>query len=120
MEITSGIIPSKMNTSPSTSIKIEVKKVEGMRYGFADFEGAGVVVHRDYLPKDLWKKGDTDQFNWLNKNLPKDIMKLVDNGSYTWHHTEVPGKMQLVPFGIHNITTHNGGRSTGMCADAPR
>ncbi|MFC9710477.1 HNH endonuclease [Paenibacillus sp. NPDC056933] len=45
-------------------------------------------------------------------------MKLVNNGSYTWHHTEVPGKMQLVPFCIHNITTHNGGRSTGMWADA--
>ncbi|MDQ0718860.1 hypothetical protein QF049_000121 [Paenibacillus sp. W4I10] len=100
--------------------KIEVKKVKGMRYGFADFEGAGVVVHTDHLPKELWKKGDTEQFNWLNKNLPEDIIKLVDNGSYTWHHTEVPGKMQLVPFGIHNITTHNGGRSTGMWADAPR
>ncbi|WP_369010154.1 MULTISPECIES: HNH endonuclease [Bacillaceae] len=37
-----------------------------------------------------------------------------------WHHTEVPGKMELVPFGIHNITIHNGGRSTGMWADAPR
>jgi hypothetical protein len=100
--------------------KIEVKKVKGMRYGFADFEGAGVVVHTDHLPKELWKKGDTEQFNWLNKNLPEDIIKLVDNGSYTWHHAEVPGKMQLVPFGIHNITTHNGGRSTGMWADAPR
>ncbi len=85
--------------------KIEVKKVKGMLYGFADFEGAGVVVHTDHLPKELWKKGDTEQFNWLNKNLPEDIIKLVDNGSYTWHHTEVPGKMQLVPFGIHNITT---------------
>ncbi|WP_317954619.1 HNH endonuclease [Paenibacillus chitinolyticus] len=28
--------------------------------------------------------------------------------------------MQLVPYGIHNITTHNGGRSTGMWADARR
>nr|WP_256975003.1 HNH endonuclease [Paenibacillus amylolyticus] len=28
--------------------------------------------------------------------------------------------MQLVPFGIHNITTHNGGRSNGIWADAPR
>ncbi|MEL4028558.1 HNH endonuclease [Caldifermentibacillus hisashii] len=28
--------------------------------------------------------------------------------------------MELVPFGIHNITIHNGGRSTGMWADAPR
>ncbi|WP_440961834.1 HNH endonuclease [Paenibacillus nitricinens] len=100
--------------------KIEVRKVDGMRYGFADFEGAGVVVHSDELPKDLWKKGDTEQFDRLNDNLPEDIRKLVENGSYTWHHTEVPGKMQLVPYGIHNITTHNGGRSTGMWADAAR
>ncbi|RJG15185.1 HNH endonuclease [Paenibacillus thiaminolyticus] len=100
--------------------KIEVKKVDGMRYGFADFESTGVVVHTDYLPKDLWKKGDTEQFDWLNNKLPEDIRKLIENGSYTWHHTEVPGKMQLVPYGIHNITTHNGGRSTGMWADAAR
>lgn len=38
----------------------------------------------------------------------------------TWHHTEIPGKMELVPFGIHNITPHNGGRTAGMWADAPR
>ncbi|WP_062052580.1 HNH endonuclease [Bacillus sp. JCM 19034] len=29
-------------------------------------------------------------------------------------------KMELVPFGIHNITPHNGGRTKGMWADAPR
>ena len=38
-----------------------MRKVDGMRYGFADFEGEGVVVHSDELPKDLWKKGDTEQ-----------------------------------------------------------
>ena len=27
-----------------------------MRYGFADFEGLGLVVHKDELPKDLWLK----------------------------------------------------------------
>ncbi|WP_459502364.1 HNH endonuclease [Bacillus sp. C1] len=37
-----------------------------------------------------------------------------------WQHTEVPGKMELVPFGIHNIMIHNGGRSAGMWAYAPR
>jgi hypothetical protein len=30
------------------------------------------------------------------------------------------GRMELVPFGIHNIITHDGGRSDGMSADAPR
>ncbi|WP_230160465.1 MULTISPECIES: HNH endonuclease [Peribacillus] len=28
--------------------------------------------------------------------------------------------MELVQFGIHNITPHNGGRTKGMWADAPR
>ncbi|MFU2016748.1 HNH endonuclease [Peribacillus butanolivorans] len=31
----------------------------------------------------------------------------------------MPGKMELVPYGIHYITPHNGGRTTGMWADAP-
>ncbi|MEI5925433.1 HNH endonuclease [Bacillus sp. TD10] len=100
--------------------KVEVKKVEGMRYGFADFEGLGLVVHKDELPKDLWLKRDVEQFDWLNNRLPEDIRAMVENGSYTWHHTEVPGKMQLVPYGIHGITVHNGGRTKGMWADAPR
>lgn len=37
-----------------------------------------------------------------------------------WHHNEESGLMQLVPFGIHNITKHNGGRTKGHWADAPR
>ncbi|WP_442857215.1 HNH endonuclease signature motif containing protein [Butyrivibrio sp. INlla14] len=39
---------------------------------------------------------------------------------YTWHHAEIPGVMQLVPTGLHNIVSHNGGRSPGMWADAAR
>ncbi|WP_412676176.1 HNH endonuclease [Bacillus paramycoides] len=27
--------------------------------------------------------------------------------------------MELVPFGIHNITKHNGERTKGMWSDAP-
>ena len=51
----------------------------------------------------------------------KDFSKAGDAGiGNTWHHTEVPGKMELVPYGIHNITLHNGGRSAGLWAYAPR
>lgn len=100
--------------------KITVTKVPGLKYGFADFEGAGVVVHVDELPKSLWLKKDGPQFEWLDARLPDNVRELVENGTYTWHHTETPGKMQLVPFGIHNITLHNGGRTTGLWADAPR
>lgn len=93
---------------------IKVTKVEGMRYGFADFESAGVVKEIQYLPENMWKMSDAEQFKWLDEQIGGTV------DGYTWHHTEIPGKMQLVPTGIHNITTHNGGRTAGMWADAPR
>lgn len=100
--------------------KITVIKVPGLKYGFADFEGAGVVIHADELPESLWLKKDDAQFSWLDERLPDNVRELVGNGTYTWYHTETPGKMQLVPYGIHNITLHNGGRTAGLWADAPR
>ena len=93
---------------------IKVTKVEGMRYGFADFESAGVVKETQYLPENMWKMSDAEQFKWLDEQIGGTV------DGYTWHHTEIPGKMQLVPTGIHNITTHNGGRTAGIWADAPR
>ncbi|XBU92307.1 pre-toxin TG domain-containing protein [Peribacillus frigoritolerans] len=101
--IENGVIPN-----------VNVIKVEGMRYGFADFKTAGVVVEIKELPERLWLSSDDEQFDWLDNAIggrPEGM---------TWHHTEIPGKMELVPFKIHNITIHNGGRSTGMWADAPR
>jgi toxin YxiD len=38
----------------------------------------------------------------------------------TWHHTEIPGKMELTPFGTHNIKWHLGGRSKGNWAEGKR
>ena len=93
---------------------IKVTKVEGMRYGFADFESAGIVKETKYLPEDMWKMTDAEQFKWLDEQIGGTVE------GYTWHHTETPGKMELVPTGIHNVTTHNGGRTAGMWADAPR
>ncbi|MED1559332.1 HNH endonuclease, partial [Bacillus paramycoides] len=93
---------------------VKVIKADGMRYGFADFKSAGLVVETKELPERLWLMSDGEQFTWLDNAIggrPEGM---------TWHHTEVPGKMELVPFGIHNITIHNGGRSAGMWADAPR
>ncbi len=101
--IADGLIPN-----------VNVIKADGMRYGFADFKGAGLVVEAKDLPESLWLKSDEAQFEWLD-----NVIGGRSEGM-TWHHTEVPGKMELVPFGIHNITIHNGGRSTGMWADAPR
>ncbi len=94
--------------------EIKVSKVDGMRYGFADFSSVGVVEETIQLPERFWKLSDKEQFKWLDEQIGG-----TRKGT-TWHHTEVPGKMELVPFGIHNITPHNGGRTKGMWADAPR
>lgn len=82
---------------------------------FADFQAAGLVNRVDQLPTGLWKKGDKAQFDWLDSRIPGGRPD-----GYTWHHSDVPGRMELVPFGPHNIINHQGGRSSGMWADAPR
>ncbi|WP_255776532.1 HNH endonuclease [Streptococcus constellatus] len=93
---------------------VKVIPSEGMRYGFADFRSAGLVEETVNLPEELWLKTDKEQFEWLNNKIGGFREDM------TWHHTEIPGKMELVPFGMHNITPHNGGRTVGMWAYAPR
>lgn len=85
-----------------------------MRYGFADFRSAGLVEETVNLPEELWLKTDSEQFNWLNQQIGGA------REGMTWHHTEIPGQMELVRFGVYNITLHNGGRTTDMWAYAPR
>ena len=92
---------------------IKVTKVAGMKYGFADFAGAGVVVETRTLPEEYWFKKDKVQFDYLNNLIGGE------REGYTWHHTEIPGKMELIPFGIHNMVNHNGGRSPGMWCYIP-
>ena len=65
---------------------IKVTKVEGMRYGFADFESAGVVKETQYLPENMWKMSDAEQFKWLDEQIGGTV------DGYTWHHTEIPVK----------------------------
>lgn len=91
---------------------VPIKEIDG--YKFADFEAAGLVKETVYLPEDMWNLSDKEQFDWLNSQIGGK------QDGYTWHHSDVPGKMELVPFGMHNITDHNGGRSPGMWADSPR
>lgn len=83
----------------------EAKMKPGTRY--ADFEGAGVVIKREKLPEFYWKSRDKTQFDYLDKLIGGRP------AGTTWHHTEIPGVMELVPFGIHNITDHIGGASSG-------
>ncbi|WP_247936044.1 HNH endonuclease [Streptococcus constellatus] len=93
---------------------VKVIPSEGMRYGFADFRSAGLVEETVNLPEELWLKTDKEQFEWLNNKIGGFREDM------TWHHTEIPGQMELVPFGIHNVIPHNGGRTIGMWAYAPR
>jgi hypothetical protein len=82
---------------------------------FLDFQAAGLVQRVDTLPQNLWTASDAAQFRWLDARIPGGRP-----AGMTWHHSEIPGQMELVPFGPHNVTPHIGGRSPGMWADAPR
>ena len=88
--------------------KINIKKVAGLRYGVADFMSAGLVVVQKMLHHNLWTASSIVQNQWLNEQIGGEVE------GYTWHHSEVPGEMHLVPFGMHNATTHNGGRTVGQ------
>lgn len=95
-------------------IKINVIKKPGLRYGDADFKEAGLVKKTLYLPEDKWLESDRQQFKWLDDQIGGPVE------GYTWNHTLNPGEMQLVPFGYHNITSHNGGRTEGYWAFGKR
>ncbi|WP_420802072.1 HNH endonuclease [Tumebacillus flagellatus] len=81
---------------------------------YPDFEKAGVIQKVDELPESMWQSSDSAQFEWLDSRIPGGRPK-----GTTWHHSEIPGRMELVPFGVHNITFHKGGRSPGLWAYRP-
>lgn len=84
----------------------DVKMKPGTKY--PDFEGAGLVKRVEQLPEELWNARDKRQFKWLDDRIEGGRPE-----GTTWHHSEIDGRMELVPFGIHNIINHNGGRSLG-------
>ncbi|SFD60220.1 A nuclease of the HNH/ENDO VII superfamily with conserved WHH [Bacillus sp. 491mf] len=89
---------------------------------YPDFEKADLIIKIDgepviiQLPKEYWKKSDPDQFGWLDSQLPGGKRP----PGTTWHHSEVDGRMELVPFGIHNSVYHSGGRAPGGWAHGKR
>lgn len=94
------------NLIPNVSLKLGTK--------YVDFKGANLVKRTEVLPQNLWEESDSVQFNYLNKKIGGEV------SGTTWHHTELPGWMELVPFGIHNIINHKGGRSKGHWAYTPK
>ncbi|MCM3654333.1 T7SS effector LXG polymorphic toxin [Metabacillus litoralis] len=53
---------------------VKVINADGMRYGFADFKSAGLVVETKQLPEKLWLLSDEEQFKWLD-NDSTDLAK---------------------------------------------
>ena len=84
----------------------DVKMKPGTKY--PDFESSGLIKKVDQLPIELWDSTDREQFKWLDNRIEGGR----PDGT-TWHHSEIDGRMELVPFGIHNIINHKGGRSLG-------
>ena len=99
---------------------VEVPKKQKTQY--VDFEKVNLIYQIDgepvilQLPENYQKVTDKVQFAWLDSQLP--------NGKrpkgYTWHHSEIDGRMELVPYGIHNVTYHIGGRAPGKWAEGKR
>lgn len=82
---------------------------------FPDFGAAGLVIKTDFLLERLWLQGDAAQFKWLDSQIQGGRP-----AGTTWHHSEIPGRMELIPFGPHNIINHQGGRSPGLWAEGNR
>jgi hypothetical protein len=75
---------------------------------YPDFEKVGLVHKVDELPVELWQCGDKTQFRFMDSRIPGGRPP-----GMTWNHSDIPGRMELVHFGIHNVTYHMGGRSPG-------
>ena len=98
----------------------KVLKKPGTNY--LDFEQSRLIYEMDgspvifSLPQKYWRWPDRRQFALLDSWLPGGKRP----EGYMWHHSEQTGRMELVPFGIHNVTSHVGGRASGMWAAGKR
>jgi hypothetical protein len=67
------------------------------------------------LPQSLYMSTDDVQFRQLDNQMkikhPNFKRRNFKGKQYSWHHHQKPGKMQLVEYGIHNRTSHKGGRT---------
>ncbi|HVE57387.1 MAG TPA: HNH endonuclease [Pyrinomonadaceae bacterium] len=89
---------------------------------YPTFPSSTIKADHKRLPQNLWSATDAKQFGWLNRDLaarnPNYDAKTQTfkndplQKKYTWHHHQDKGRMQLVEFGVHNNTSHDGGRTT--------
>jgi hypothetical protein len=76
---------------------------------FADFNAVpGLVRNVETLPRNMWGIPEGQQYAYLDNLIGGRP------AGYTWHHSQVPGRMELVPFGAHNMYGHTGGCSPGQ------
>ncbi|MDO6707940.1 S-type pyocin domain-containing protein [Photobacterium sp. 1_MG-2023] len=73
------------------------------------------------LPEEYWSKTVPQQEVYLDSKLKTELnnqgqdLSIFFNedgsrkNSWTWHHHQEPGRMQLLPFGIHLLYQHSGG-----------
>jgi hypothetical protein len=111
---------SKIRAMARLKKLVPVIKVDAK--GFPKFPKKFIKEDNTKLPKKLWKAKDKAQFRWLNNDLAKrnknydpktqTFKNDPKKRKYTWHHHQDNGRMQLVEFGAHNSTPHNGGRTT--------
>lgn len=115
---------------PETGVSFERKTVKDADGNEVD--GVFPVfdsVFDAYLPDNLLKSSDKEQFAECNAQLKKAVqedpelrkkftpeqLEQIENGEtpdgYTWHHNEETGKMELVETSTHAKTGHTGGRA---------
>ncbi|KPN72756.1 hypothetical protein AKG43_11670 [Neisseria sp. 74A18] len=80
--------------------------------GFPDF--SRYAIRSVNIPNGFIS--DNKDFTEANKlafggnNRYKNSGNIIMNGQrYIWHHTEKNGKMQLIPYDIHDAVKHTGG-----------
>jgi hypothetical protein len=75
----------------------------------ADFNAIPGLVHDvRILPRELWGIPEGQQYIYLDNLIGGRP------AGYTWHHSEVAGRMELIPYGIHRLYPHEGGCSPGQ------
>jgi A nuclease of the HNH/ENDO VII superfamily with conserved WHH len=81
---------------------------------FRDFNAIpGLVRNVEKLPENMWRLSDPEQFAYLDRLIGGRPP------GYTWHHSHQAGRMELIPYGIHRVYRHEGGRAPGQWAHRP-
>jgi uncharacterized protein YoaH (UPF0181 family) len=76
---------------------------------FPDFNAVpGLVRDTRILPRELWGVPEGRQYIYLDNLIGGRPP------GYTWHHSQVSGRMELVPSGVHGMYGHQGGCSPGQ------